>query len=305
MYDLLRRDQDVFMTGALHPVYMQQKFQALLQQFLLMLQISMLATAQEPDRRARESVQSQGSRALFPELLFFRRVRRDQDKERFKSTVLKIEDPIPSHAFPMGQHCGGVRNPFPQVGHILRLHHLHIAKIEDTYSICIIYSGLEAGGARALPRVTCGAFVGRKKEATDDTQDSHPYPRQIQARDAQQLLQVHNARAGGGACQAAATSDGFSVARALHPPTYPGPPTRTTWQEVRMGSVVRQQQHKAWSCSGTMATHESVGEEYLTCYICYDVFTEPKTLACLHRFCEKCLQVRRDDCTCSSVGSCT
>ncbi|XP_025095196.1 E3 ubiquitin-protein ligase TRIM56-like isoform X3 [Pomacea canaliculata] len=39
-----------------------------------------------------------------------------------------------------------------------------------------------------------------------------------------------------------------------------------------------------------MATHESVGEEYLTCYICYDVFTEPKTLACLHRFCEKCLQ---------------
>lgn len=37
MYDLLRRDQDVFMAGALHPVYMQQQFQALLQQFLLML----------------------------------------------------------------------------------------------------------------------------------------------------------------------------------------------------------------------------------------------------------------------------
>ncbi|KAK7109752.1 tripartite motif-containing protein 2-like [Littorina saxatilis] len=38
-----------------------------------------------------------------------------------------------------------------------------------------------------------------------------------------------------------------------------------------------------------MSQHEDIEEEYLTCYICYDVFTEPKTLTCLHRFCEKCL----------------
>ncbi|XP_076461316.1 uncharacterized protein LOC143293875 [Babylonia areolata] len=35
---------------------------------------------------------------------------------------------------------------------------------------------------------------------------------------------------------------------------------------------------------------EDIEEEYLTCYICYEVFTEPKTLTCLHRFCEKCLE---------------
>ncbi|XP_055957740.1 E3 ubiquitin-protein ligase rnf8-like [Patella vulgata] len=30
-------------------------------------------------------------------------------------------------------------------------------------------------------------------------------------------------------------------------------------------------------------------DRYLTCSICYEVFTEPKTLPCLHSFCEKCL----------------
>ncbi|BFY97977.1 hypothetical protein BsWGS_01017 [Bradybaena similaris] len=38
-----------------------------------------------------------------------------------------------------------------------------------------------------------------------------------------------------------------------------------------------------------MAKQEQMEEEFLTCNICFDVFKEPKTLACLHRFCQKCL----------------
>ncbi|XP_071102142.1 tripartite motif-containing protein 2-like [Haliotis cracherodii] len=39
-----------------------------------------------------------------------------------------------------------------------------------------------------------------------------------------------------------------------------------------------------------MATAESVKDDHLTCSICYRPFAEPKTLQCLHTFCQECLQ---------------
>ncbi len=38
-----------------------------------------------------------------------------------------------------------------------------------------------------------------------------------------------------------------------------------------------------------MATSDRLTENYLTCTICYDVFTNPATLQCDHTFCRQCL----------------
>ncbi|XP_062605126.1 E3 ubiquitin-protein ligase TRIM56-like [Saccostrea cucullata] len=35
---------------------------------------------------------------------------------------------------------------------------------------------------------------------------------------------------------------------------------------------------------------KSLKEDYLTCSICFELFTEPKVLSCLHNFCEACLE---------------
>ncbi|CAL1537461.1 unnamed protein product [Lymnaea stagnalis] len=42
--------------------------------------------------------------------------------------------------------------------------------------------------------------------------------------------------------------------------------------------------------SNTMSENQKLQEDFLTCSICLEIFQEPKTLSCLHRFCEQCLQ---------------
>eukprot|EP00105_Crassostrea_gigas_P041354 XP_019925502.1 PREDICTED: E3 ubiquitin-protein ligase TRIM56-like [Crassostrea gigas] len=39
---------------------------------------------------------------------------------------------------------------------------------------------------------------------------------------------------------------------------------------------------------------KSLKEDYLTCVICYELFIEPKSLPCLHTFCEGCLEILLD-----------
>lgn len=52
----------------------------------------------------------------------------------------------------------------------------------------------------------------------------------------------------------------------------------------------------------------SLKEDYLTCVICFELFTEPKSLPCLHTFCEGCLKVLLDkspnklELTCQHAG---
>lgn len=36
---------------------------------------------------------------------------------------------------------------------------------------------------------------------------------------------------------------------------------------------------------------KSLKEDYFTCIICYELFEEPKSLPCLHTFCEGCLEI--------------
>ena len=41
-------------------------------------------------------------------------------------------------------------------------------------------------------------------------------------------------------------------------------------------------------------TIKNLKEDFLTCGICLDYFTNPKSLTCLHKFCENCLQLYVD-----------
>ncbi|XP_062605109.1 protein PML-like [Saccostrea cucullata] len=52
-------------------------------------------------------------------------------------------------------------------------------------------------------------------------------------------------------------------------------------------------------------------EDFLTCAICYELFREPKTLSCLHNFCESCLETlvqkssEKDHLSCPICRECT
>jgi hypothetical protein len=35
---------------------------------------------------------------------------------------------------------------------------------------------------------------------------------------------------------------------------------------------------------------EEIYDQFLVCKICFEVYTSPKTLACLHTFCEQCIE---------------
>ena len=35
---------------------------------------------------------------------------------------------------------------------------------------------------------------------------------------------------------------------------------------------------------------EQINDEFLTCKICFEHYKEPKSLSCLHTFCEECIE---------------
>jgi len=39
---------------------------------------------------------------------------------------------------------------------------------------------------------------------------------------------------------------------------------------------------------------EDIYDQFLLCKICFDVYSRPKTLACLHTFCEACIAKQHD-----------
>jgi hypothetical protein len=41
--------------------------------------------------------------------------------------------------------------------------------------------------------------------------------------------------------------------------------------------------------SSTLQLADQINDEFLTCKICYEPFKEPKSLSCLHTFCEQCI----------------
>jgi len=59
----------------------------------------------------------------------------------------------------------------------------------------------------------------------------------------------------------------------------------------RLSPNVAQQQHqfKMASSSGTKLAQE-IHDEFLVCKICLESYKNPKSLACLHTFCEDCIE---------------
>jgi hypothetical protein len=46
--------------------------------------------------------------------------------------------------------------------------------------------------------------------------------------------------------------------------------------------------------SSTLQLADQINDEFLTCKICYEPFKEPKSLTCLHTFCEQCIDQHVD-----------
>ena len=50
--------------------------------------------------------------------------------------------------------------------------------------------------------------------------------------------------------------------------------------------------YRVWLCNRTMAERSALKQidEQLTCSVCLDQYTNPKTLPCMHYFCLKCIE---------------